>query len=128
MIVTGDRVLAFVTAQTGSRIFLPYTAIGREVGGRVVAGIVFNCWTYTDIELTVASLPGGITRRLMRRAAYYVFKEAGCIRASFTTENQKVIDLALRLGAQTEGRKRHLYGRGRDGVILGILREDWTLG
>lgn len=128
MIVTGSEVAEFVTILTGQRFVPPFVAIGREVDGQIVAGIVFNCWTGFDIELSVAALPGGLSRALLRRAATYVFREAGCIRASFTTESQEVVDLALRLGAQTEGRKRHLYGPGRDGVILGILREDWNLG
>jgi hypothetical protein len=128
VIIAGQQVVEFVAAQTGQRFVPPLAAIGRSQGSEVVAGIIFNCWTGTDIELTVASLPGGLSRTLLRRAARYVFDEAGCIRVSFTTESQKVIDLALRLGAQTEGRKRHLFGRGRDGVILGILREDWKLG
>lgn len=129
MIVIGDDVAAFVAIMTGQHLSPPYVAIGRaDAEGQIVAGIVFNCWTGRDIELTVAALPGGITRSLLRRAAAYVFHEAGCDRASFTTESQEVVDLALRLGAQTEGRKRHLFGLGRDGVILGILREDWKLG
>lgn len=128
MIVLGALVVEFVAAQTGQRFVPPLTAIGREVDGEIVAGIVFNCWTGIDIELSVAARHGGMSRALLRRAARYVFEEAGCSRASFTTESQEVVDLALRLGAQTEGRKRHLFGPGRDGVILGILREDWKLG
>jgi RimJ/RimL family protein N-acetyltransferase len=129
VIVVGADVIAFVALLTGQQFEPPTTAIGRtDDEGQIVAGIVFNCWTGPDIELTVAALPGGVSRALLRRAAAYVFDEHGCIRASFTTESQEVVDLALRLGAQTEGRKRHLFGPGRDGVILGILREDWKLG
>jgi hypothetical protein len=128
LIVTGHEVVEFVSERTRQRFVPPFVAIGREVDGAIVAGIVFNCWTGVDIELSVAAFPGGLSRALPRRAGRYVFHEAGCIRASFTTESQKVVDLAMRLGAQTEGRKRHLFGPGRDGVILGILREDWKLG
>lgn len=128
MIIVGQPVVEFVARLTGQRFVPPLSAIGRQRGDEIVAGIIFNCWTGPDIELTVAALPGGISRELLRRAARYVFEEAGCIRASFTTESQEVVDLALRLSAQTEGRKRHLFGPGRDGVILGILREDWKLG
>lgn len=129
MIVSGALVVEFVSLLTGQSFVPPATALGRtDEEGQIIAGIVFNCWTGPDIELSVASLPGGISRALLRAASRYVFHEAGCVRASFTTESQEVVDLALRLGAQTEGRKRHLFGPGRDGVILGILREDWKLG
>lgn len=128
MIVTGEHVAEFVARHVQSRFVPPFTAIGVERDGAIVAGIVFNCWTGPDIELTVASLPGGVSRTLLRAAADYVFRQSGCIRASFTTENRSVVELAKRLGGQTEGRKRHLYGRGRHGVVLGILREDWKFG
>lgn len=128
MIVSDDRVAHFVGDQTGTVFHPPYSCLGIEHAGAIVCGIVFNCWTGEDVELTVASTSRGLTRRLLRRAAHYCWQELGCSRVSFTTENKHVIDLAKRLGAQTEGRKRHLYGRNRHGVILGILREDWKLG
>ena len=125
MIVTGEHVAEFVARHVQSRFVPPFTAIGIERDGAIVAGIVFNCWTGPDIELTVASLPGGISRTLLRAAADYVFRQSGCIRASFTTENTSVIELAKRLGAKPEGRKQNLYGAGRDGFLLGILKDNW---
>jgi len=127
VIVSDERVAAFVGKMVGTEFQPPYTCLGVEHDGRIVSGIVFNCWTGTDIELTVASVNGHLPRRLLRRAADYVFKELGCIRVSFTTENPAVIEMAKRLSAQPEGRKRHLFGPGRDGVILGILREEWKI-
>ena len=127
MIVSDERVAQFVGEQVGSSVQAPYTCLGIERDGQIVAGIVFNCWTGEDVELTVATTCGVIPRRLLRRAADYCWRELGCSRVSFTTESPHVIDLATRLGAHTEGRKRHLFGRDRHGVILGILREDWTI-
>lgn len=128
MIVTDGRVADFVGEQVGAAFQQPFTCIGVERGGQIVCGIVFNVWTGPDVELSVASNCGVLTRRLLRRAAHYVWNELGCIRCTFTTENKHVVEIAKRLGAQTEGRKRHLYGKGRHGVILGILREDWKIG
>jgi hypothetical protein len=127
MIVSDERVAHFVGDCVGTVIQPPYTCLGIEQGGNIVTGIVFNCWTGNDIELTVASTSGHLPRRLLRRAAAYVFGELGCSRVSFTTENPAVVEMAKRLSAQPEGRKRHLFGPGRDGVILGILREEWKI-
>jgi hypothetical protein len=127
MLVSDDRVAQFVAAQVGGVFEQPYTCLGIEQDGKIVVGIVFNCWTGTDIEITAASVSGYLPRRLLRRAADYVFRELGCIRLSFTTENPAVIEMVKRLNAQLEGRKRHLFGPGRDGVILGILREEWKI-
>lgn len=79
MIVAGPDVVEFVGLLTGQRFVPPFSAIGRtDLDGQIVAGIVFNVWTGRDIELSVAALPGGISRRLLRVAARYVFEEAGC--------------------------------------------------
>jgi hypothetical protein len=118
----------FVAREVGTAFYPPLTAIGEERGGEVVAGIVFNCWTGRDIELTVACRRGALSRTLLRTAGAYVFGQLGCGRATFTTENRAVVGLAKRLNAQTEGRKRNLYGPGRHGIILGIMREDWKHG
>lgn len=114
----------FVGARVGTVIVPPYTAIGEARDGRVVAGVVFNCFTRTDIEATVATIAPP-SRRLLRRCGAYVFGELGCCRITITTESGEVAALAKRLNAQTEGRKRNQYGPGRDGIVLGILREDW---
>ena len=125
MIVSDDRVTEFVARQVGARIVPPYTVLGVERDGAIVAGAVFNCWTGNDIEATVAALSGGVTRSFLKACAAYVFGQIGCGRVSFTTESRSVVDLARRLGAQSEGRKVNLYGPGRHGFLLGLSREDW---
>lgn len=127
LIVTDDRVAAFVGERVGSIISPPYTAAGLERNGRIVAGVIFNCFTGTDVEVTVAGEPGAFTKSFIRMVRQYVFETLGCLRISITTEQPHVIKIAKRLGAQTEGRKRNLFGKGRDGIVLGILKEDWKL-
>ncbi len=56
----------------------------------------------------------------------YVGELMGCGRVTFVTEQPYVIDLAKRLGAQTEGRIRNHFGSGRDAILLGILKEEWV--
>lgn len=128
MIVTDERVARYVGERCGTVIYPPYTAMGIEKYDRIVAGVVFNCFSGNDIAVTIAGERGAFTRSFIREVGHYVFTQIGCLRMSITTEQPNVIELAKRLGAQTEGRKRNHFGKGRDGIILGILKEDWKLG
>lgn len=125
MIVVDDRVARFVGERCSTILHPPFTAIGRERDGLIVAGAVFNCFTGCDIAVTVAGDRHAFSRGFIRAVGDYVFRQAGCLRLSITTEHPHVISIAHRLAAQTEGTKRNHFGRGRDGIVLGILREDW---
>lgn len=127
MIISGVPVVEYVAARVGSELFPPCSGIGEVRDGLIISGVVFNCFTGPDIEITVAS-DGMLSRSLLRSCGAYVFTQLGCERATITTESEQVAALAARLGAQTEGRKRNQYGQGRDGIVLGILREDWKFG
>nr|WP_311538569.1 GNAT family protein [uncultured Bradyrhizobium sp.] len=122
-IVVSDEVARFVGERCNTIIYPPFTAMGIERGGEIVAGVVFNCFTHYDVHVTVAGR--GFTRAFLRGVGNYVFYQLGCLRMSVTTEQERVIDYAKRLGAQTEGRKRNHFGRGRHAIVLGILKEDW---
>lgn len=118
-----DSVARFVGHRCGTIIYPPFTAMGIERDGELTAGVVFNCFTGCDISITVAG--HGFTRGFVRAVGHYVFNQLGCLRMTITTEQERVMDYAKRLGAQTEGRKRNHFGRGRHGIVLGILKEDW---
>lgn len=126
-IVTDERVAAYVVARNSIAISPPYTALGIEKDGRIIGGVVFNMYTGIDVHVTVAGETGAFTRAFIRRVSHYVFQELGCLRMSITTEQPKVVELATRLLAQTEGRIRNHFGPGRDGILLGILKEDWKV-
>jgi hypothetical protein len=123
MIVTDERVARFVGERCGRIIYPPFTAMGIERSGGITAGAVFNCYSGSDIEVTVAG--GPFNRGFISAVGEYVFEQIGCLRMTITTEQPKVIEIAQRLGAQTEGLKRNHFGKGRHGTVLGILREDW---
>lgn len=123
MIVTDERVARFVGERCETIIFPPFTTMGIERDGQVNAGAVFNCYTGNDIAVTVAG--GPFTRGFISEVGRYVFETVGCLRMSITTEQPKIIEIATRLGAQLEGCKRNHFGIGRDGIVLGILKEDW---
>lgn len=125
MIVTDRRVLEFVSQRLG--LFPESSAcIGLVRGGAVVTGVVFNNFEGTDIHITVA---GSVwTRPLLRAVGDYVFRQLGCIRMTAITENDRVLDLSLRCGGMIEGRMRNHFGRGRDGIVIGFLKEEWRYG
>jgi RimJ/RimL family protein N-acetyltransferase len=97
--------------------------MGVEKNGAIIGGVIFNCFTGGDVAVTVAG--ERFTRGFISAVGNYVFTQMGCLRMSVTTEQPKVIEIAKRLGAQTEGCKRNHFGKGRDGIVLGILKEDW---
>jgi len=123
LIVVDERVARFVGARCGTIIYPPFTCMGIERNGEIVAGVVFNCFTGNDVAVTVAG--SRFTREFIASVGTYVFGKLGCLRMSITTEQPKVIEIAKRLGAQTEGRKRNHFGSGRDGIVLGLLKEEW---
>jgi RimJ/RimL family protein N-acetyltransferase len=126
-IVDDERVIAFVGDKIGIIMHQPCTALGLEKDGEIISGFVFNNHTTYDIEVTAAVAPRSEAREFLKRVGQYVFDELKCLRMTITTHQYRVVDLAIRLGAQTEGRKRNHFGTGRDGIILGILRDDWKV-
>ena len=122
-IIIGDEVGRFVGERCNTMICPPYTAMGIERDGEIVAGVIFNGFTRHDVHVTVAG--HGFTRGFICAVGNYVFHQLDCLRMTITTEQEQVVDYAKRLGAQTEGRKRNHFGKGRHGIVLGILREDW---
>lgn len=121
--MTDDRVARFVGARVGLIIYPPFTSMGIERGGNVIGGVVFNCFTGPSIEATVAGR--GWSRGFFEAVGRYVFDQLGCIRIDVTTEHEAVAQMAERLGARREGVLRDKFGRGRDGIVLGVLEQEY---
>ncbi len=126
-IVTDERVSEYVSRKYGSHFVPPFTAMGIERDGVVVAGVVFNNMTARDIEVSVAGERGQFTLGFLRAVGRYVFGQLNCSRLSITTRQEIVCDIARRLGAQMEGVKRDHFGPGQDAMLLGILKKDWAI-
>jgi RimJ/RimL family protein N-acetyltransferase len=124
-IVTGDRVARFVGDRNAQRVIPPYTALGVECRGDIIAGAVFRNYTRFDIEVMVVGELKGFTPGFVRAIGRYVFDQLECERLSMWTDQPRVIALAERLGAQFEGVKRNGFGKGRDATLIGVLRADW---
>jgi hypothetical protein len=129
LIVTEPRqdIAAWVGAKIGVSFSLPYTAIGEIRNGKLIAAYVFNMWTAHDVEVSLAA--DRLTKTLMTRAFAYVVNELGCRRATFRTraDNLPAQKCLERLGARLEGCQR-LYFGDCDGLIYGIMKEDFPLG
>lgn len=123
IIKTGDEVAEFVGNSLGFGVSPPWTAMGLEKDGLIVAGVIFHCFEGFNVHLTVAG--HGWTRGFFREVGVYVFDTLNCERMTFTTENPSVARLGEKLGGQIEGLMRNQFGRGRDGYLIGVLKDEY---
>jgi RimJ/RimL family protein N-acetyltransferase len=123
MIVSDERVARFVSERLGFGLCPPYTAMGIERDGEIVAGAIFNHFEGADVHVGIVGT--GWTRRFIRAVGTYVFDTLGCERITAITRDDAVCDFARRLGGEIEGRLRSHFGPGHDGIVVGILREEW---
>lgn len=122
-IVDDDRVARFVGERVGSVICPPFTSMGIEKDGEIVAGVVFNHYEVTDVHVTIAG--HGWTRGFLAEVGHYVFGALRCERITVITEQPEVVRITERLGGEIEGLMRNHFGQGRDGFVLGILKSDY---
>lgn len=123
MIVTDERVARFISEKLGVSLCPPFTTMGLERDGQIVAGVLLNAYEPPNIHVTIAGT--GWTRAFIKAVGSYVFRQLGCTRMTITTRNLTVARYAERLGGEVEGRLRDYYGEGEDAVIAGITKRDW---
>lgn len=123
MIVQGEHVARFVAGKLGANICPPYTTLGIEKDGELIAGAIIHCFEGPNVHVTVAGKQW--SRSFLKAIGEYVYNQLGCIRVTITTEQEHVARLAERLGGKREGVMRSQYGEGRDGIIVGILRDEY---
>ncbi len=123
MIVDGERVARFVSQDLGFALCPPYYALGMERDGQITGGAILNHFEGVDVHVTMAGKRWSLefTRALGR----YIFDTLGCERMTGITERDHIVRLVKRLGGQVEGCLRNHFGRGRDGIVVGILRDEW---
>lgn len=123
MIVTDDRVAIFIAKRLGFSPCPPFTVMGIERDDQIVAGCLFNQFEGAGVHVTAAGK--GWTLPFMRALGDYVYNQLGCERMSLTTEHEAVAKYAERLGGKREGVMRSHFGKGRDAIIIGVLREEY---
>jgi RimJ/RimL family protein N-acetyltransferase len=122
-IVTDARVADLVSRLVDKPFVPPFTAMGIERGGEVVGGVVFNVFEGADIHVSVAGR--GFSRGFLTSVGEYVFSQLACERMTVITEQPRVVRIAEKLGGEIEGLIRNHFGRGRDAILVGILKDDW---
>lgn len=125
MIVTDRRVSLYVGQRNEQPIEPPFTAMGVERNGAIVAGAIFRNFNGPDCDVMVVGGVAAFSPLFIRSIGRYVFGKIGCCRLSMATDQPRVVELALRLGAKVEGLKRDGFGPGRDVTLLGVLRSEW---
>ena len=121
--VRGQGVADFVYNIFGRKPTPPYVAIGTEIDGVIVNGVIINVWTGFDAHVTIGGKKW--TKGLLAVIHHYAYQSLGCIRLTVITEQSSIVRYAERLGGEVEGLLRNQFGPGRDGVLVGILKEDW---
>jgi hypothetical protein len=126
LIATDERVARFVSERLGVSICPPFTCMGIERDGEIVAGVIFHCFEGPAVHVTVAGT--GWTPGFIRAVGEYVYGQLGCLRMTVTTEQETVATLAERFGGKREGVLRDQFGEGRDAIVVGILKNEWKFG
>ena len=121
--VRGQGVADFVYNIFGRKPTPPYVAIGTEIDGVIVNGVIINVWTGFDAHVTIGGKKW--TKGLLAVIHHYAYQSLGCIRLTVITEQTSIVRYAERLGGEVEGLLRNQFGPGRDGILVGILKEDW---
>lgn len=122
-LVEGEAVARFISERLGFGLCPPYSTLGIERDGEIVAGCLFNCFEGAAVHVSAAG--SGWTRGFMRALGEYVYNQLGCSRMTLTSENADVIAYAKRLGGKVEGVLRDQFGPGRDATIVGVLRDEY---
>jgi len=112
----------------GIRAYLPCLAVNISLGGQTIAGVLINdirpkrdCW------LTIYSTSERwATRRVMRYVFGIVFKMIEAERCSVfvSADNNKSLNMCLRLGFKQEGLLRQFRDDGKDCIALGMLKNE----
>lgn len=114
------------TFQLGST---PYTAIGlANETGALLAGVVYENYTRTDIHMHVAALPGRrwLSKAFLGEGFRYPFEQLGCVRVTglVPARNLEAQEFDEHLGFVKEGRVRQILPNGDDLIVYGMLREE----
>lgn len=123
MIVTDNRVAAFVSEKLNASFCPPFTCLGIESDGEIIAGVIFNVFEGSDVHATAAG--SRWSKEFMYALGEYVFDQLKCLRMTMVVSERRVGKLAEKLGAKREGVLRNHFGVGKDGILYGCLKDEY---
>lgn len=122
-----ERVSAWVGERVDAETFGPCVAIGVELDGNIIAGVVYNMHSPADIHMHVAVENGARLRRYELDIAFgYPFRQLKCKRITglVRSDNLAAQRFDEHLGFVREGLKRRATSDGVDVIVYGMLREE----
>jgi RimJ/RimL family protein N-acetyltransferase len=125
-----ERVMQFVAAQTGEDCYRDYTAIGLELDGELIAGVVYTLHTGPRGAVMMHVASDG-SRRWMTHAYLaacfrYPFVQLGCRRVTglVRADNAAAQRFDEHLGFRREGLIRQGCNDGCDLILYGMLESE----
>jgi RimJ/RimL family protein N-acetyltransferase len=132
------EIAEWVSKKIGEPNFGQCTAIGVELDGGIIAGVVYSNYVEhkgnpISVEISCASVDKKWCTRYNLRALYtYPFRQLRVPRAqvSIPVESKGVVKFNEKLGFKYEGTGRKAHFLGGDMVVLSMLRDEcrWIKG
>jgi RimJ/RimL family protein N-acetyltransferase len=123
-----DRVTEWVSRLVAEDDFGPSVAIGLEEDGQLIAGVVYNLYTKSGINMHVAAVPGKrwMTRDYLYACFAYPFLSARCHRVTglVREDNLAAQKFDEHLGFKREGLIRMGCEDGTNMILYGMLRSE----
>lgn len=133
MIVSGPEIAPWVAERIEGGNFDPCTALGVELNGRLIMGLVYNDYhpEHRTIALSFAAdSPMWATRENIAVLLAYPFVQLGVYKAWIATriDNIRSLKTTDHIGFKREGVLAHHFGPGTHAVISRMLEPDfWRL-
>lgn len=126
MIVNHPAIVDYVEQKVGAKFSPPYTSLGfAGADGELQSAFVFNNYTGSNIDISIAAEKGRISRQAIKEVARYTFGQLGCRRISVLTrrKNRHVLKMAPRFGFRWEAVLKS-YFPDDDAVLFRMTRDE----
>lgn len=125
-IIVDETVKKYIEDRLKIKIFPPSVTFGVVAdNGRALCAFVFNNYNESNIDMTVVSEKGGLTRGVLRYLAHYVFEKAGCRRLTVLIKrrNKHAREMAKRFGFKSEYVMKR-YFVDDDAIVFRLFKEE----